>query len=225
MKKKLPSTSPVEKPGPYDAAIAQHMASQLNVSFTRKSLTVNVWQSAGNVICLLIIAALLYAVIHPPVKYFATQDGRVIQLTPTDQPAYSDADVTDFGNRVIREAFTLDFVNYRTQMNNLLPRFSDEGFRSYYTALTTSNVLTAVKDKKMNMSVMTSPGVVVSKGTLENGVYAWKIQYPTKFKLTGQTTSLPEQSFVISLLVQRTDPRLKNTGMEVSQLITYEAQN
>jgi intracellular multiplication protein IcmL len=224
MQKKQPVTPSSELPGPYDAAIAQHQANQLNVKFTRKSLTANVWQSATITLCLLIIGVLIYAVLHPPVKYFATQDGRVIPLTPTDQPAYSDADVTDFGNRVIREAFTLDFVNYRTQMNNLLPRFSDEGFRSYYTALTTSNVLAAVKDKKMNMSVMTSPGVIVSKGTLENGVYAWKIQYPTKFKMTGQTSSLPEQSFVVSLLIQRTDPRLKNTGMEVSQLITYEAQ-
>lgn len=224
MKTKAPASQKTGNTNPYEAAVARHINNELNVNFTRKSLTVNVWQSTGNVIALLIIAVLVYAVLNPPVKYFATQDGRIIPLTPTDQPAYSDADVTDFGNRVIREAFTLDFVNYRTQMNNLLPRFSDEGFRSYYTALTTSNVLAAVKDKKMNMSVMTSPGVVVSKGTLENGVYAWKIQYPTKFKLTGQTTSLPEQSFVVSLLVQRTDPRLKNTGMEVSQLITYEAQ-
>ncbi len=224
MKKEQGPTPPAETHGPYDAAIAQHITNQLNVSFTRTSLTINLWQSAAIAICLIIIAVLTYAVAHPPVKYFATQDGRIIPLTPTDQPAYSDADVTDFGNRVIREAFTLDFVNYRTQMNSLLARFSDEGFRSYYTALNTSNVLATVKDKKMNMSVMTSPGVVVSKGTLENGLYAWKIQYPTKFKLTGQTTSLPEQSFVVSLLIQRADPRLKNTGMEVSQLITYENQ-
>ncbi|WP_145592816.1 DotI/IcmL/TraM family protein [Yersinia bercovieri] len=224
MKKNLPASPDGGSTDPYESARAQHIQSQLNVSFTRKSLMVNIWQSASLFLCLLIIAVLGYAVLNPPVKYFATQDGRVIPLTPTDQPAYSDADVTDFGNRVIREAFTLDFVNYRSQMNNLLPRFSDEGFRSYYSALTTSNVLASIKDKKMNMSVMTSPGVVVSKGTLENGVYAWKIQYPVKFKLTGQTTSLPEQSFVLSLLIQRTDPRLKNTGLEVSQLITYEAQ-
>ncbi|MDE9566915.1 DotI/IcmL family type IV secretion protein, partial [Xenorhabdus bovienii] len=81
----------------------------------------------------------------------------------TDTPAYSNADVVDFGNQVIREAFTLDFVNYRSQMNNLIPRFSDDGFQSYYTALTQSNILSAIKDKKMNMSAMTSSGVVVSK--------------------------------------------------------------
>ncbi|WP_275369960.1 DotI/IcmL/TraM family protein, partial [Xenorhabdus bovienii] len=75
----------------------------------------------------------------------------------------------------------------------------------------------------MNMSAMTSSGVVVSKGKLENGAYAWKIQYPTKLKLVGQVNSLPEQSFVISLLIQQVDPRLKNAGLEVGQLITYEA--
>ncbi|CAI1970368.1 MULTISPECIES: DotI/IcmL/TraM family protein [Serratia] len=222
---KKPVTPPASAgEAPYAAAVAQHIASQLNADFARRSLAVNLWQSVTLVVCAFIIAILAYVALHPPVKYFATQDGQITPLYPTDQPAYSDINVTDFGAQVLREAFTLDFVHYRSQMNALQARFSDDGFRSYYTALTTSNVLTAVKDKKMNMSIMTSPGVVVSKGTLENGIYAWKIQYPIKLKLTGQVTSLPEQSFVMSLLIQRTDPRLKHTGMEVSQLITFEAK-
>ncbi|MQL50057.1 MULTISPECIES: DotI/IcmL/TraM family protein [Photorhabdus] len=223
MKEKEQVTPQVTEPDPYASAIAKHKANQLNVGFTRKSLTTNIWQGASQFVAMIIIGCLVYAVLHPPVKYFATQDGRVIPLHPTDKPAYSDADVIDFGNRVIREAFTLDFVNYRSQMNNIIPRFSDAGFQSYYTALTQSNILSAIKDKKMNMSSMTSSGVVVSKGTLENGAYAWKIQYPSKFKLIGQVNSLPEQGFVISLLIQQVDPRLKNAGLEVSQLITYEA--
>ncbi|WP_426575578.1 DotI/IcmL/TraM family protein (plasmid) [Xenorhabdus stockiae] len=223
MKEKKPVTPPVIDLDPYQSAIARHEASQLNVGFTRKLLTANVWLGASFFLALLVIGGLVYAVLHPPVKYFATQDGRIIPLTPTDRPAHSDANIIDFGNSVIREAFTLDFVNYRNQMNNLIPRFSDDGYRSYYTAVTQSNVLDAVKNKKMNMSVMTSSGVVISKGTLENGAYAWKIQYPVKLKLTGQVNSLPEQSFIISLLIQQVDPRLKNAGVEVAQLITYEA--
>lgn len=125
-----------------------HKANQLNVEFTRKSLTANVWQGASQFVAMIIIGCLVYAVLHPPVKYFATQDGRIIPLHPTNKPAYSDTDVIDFGNRVISEAFTLDFVNYRSQMNKLIPRFSDAGFQSYYTALTQSNILSAIKDKK-----------------------------------------------------------------------------
>ncbi|PHM37626.1 Dot/Icm type IV secretion system inner membrane complex IcmL/DotI [Xenorhabdus mauleonii] len=223
MKEKEQVITPVIDPDPYASAIAQHNANQLNVGFTRKLLTANVWFAASTFIAMIVIGCLVYAVLHPPVKYFATQNGRIIPLHPTNVPAYSDADVVDFGNKLILDAFTLDFVNYRAQMNRVIPRFSDEGFQNYHAAFTLSNVLSSIKDKKMNMSAMTSSGVIVSKGTLENGLYAWKVQYPTKLKLVGQVNSLPEQSFVISLLIQQVDPRLKNAGLEIGQLITYEA--
>ncbi|MFZ4220693.1 DotI/IcmL/TraM family protein [Enterobacter ludwigii] len=205
---------------PYAAARARHQASQLNVAFTRKLLATVMWQSVVCVMCLVIIALLAWAVMHPPVKYFATQDGRVIPIVPTDEPAYSDADVTDFGNRMLRRAFTLDFDHYNEQVNAMLGPFSDEGYRSYYAALTQSNVLKTVKEKKMNLSVMTSAGVVASKGQLENGVFAWKTQYPVVLRLSGQTNSLPEQRFVVTLLIQRVDPRLKHDGLDIAQLIT-----
>ncbi|MNE73291.1 hypothetical protein D3C80_1692920 [compost metagenome] len=72
----------------------------------------------------------------------------------------------------------------------------------------------------MNLSVMTSAGVVASKGQLENGVFAWKTQYPVVLRLSGQTNSLPEQRFVVTLLIQRVDPRLKHDGLDIAQLIT-----
>lgn len=218
---KTPSPPLPAAASPYEQAFTLHEASQLNVSFTRKLLTTVLWQTVANVVCLVMIAVLGYAVLHPPVKYFATQSGRVIPIIPTDQPAYSDADVTDFGNRWLRKAFTLDFDHYNEQINAMLGPFSDEGYRSYYAALTQSNVLKTVKDKKMNLSIMTSAGVVASKGQLENGVFAWKVQYPVVLKLSGQTQSLPEQRFVVSLLIQRVDPRLKNDGLDIAQLITY----
>lgn len=205
---------------PYAAARARHQASQLNVAFTRKLLATVMWQSIVCVMCLAITGVLTWAVMHPPVKYFATQDGRVIPIVPTDEPAYSDADVTDFGNRQLRRAFTLDFDHYNEQVNAMLGPFSDDGYRSYYAALTQSNVLKTVKEKKMNLSVMTSAGVVASKGQLENGVFAWKTQYPVVLRLSGQTNSLPEQRFVVTLLIQRVDPRLKHDGLEIAQLIT-----
>lgn len=63
----------------------------------------------------------------------------------------------------------------------------------------------------MNLSVLTSNGVVNSKGVLDNGAYAWRLQYPVTFRLTGQTSSLPPQNFTLVMLVTRADPRLKKT--------------
>ncbi|EBF3115260.1 conjugal transfer protein TraM, partial [Salmonella enterica] len=86
-----------------------------------------------------------------------------------------------------------------------------------------SNVLANIRDKKMNLSVLTSTGVINSKGVLDNGAYAWRLQYPITLRLTGQTSSLPPQNFTLIQIVTRADPRLKKDGLEVIQVITREA--
>ncbi|WP_202305955.1 DotI/IcmL/TraM family protein [Dryocola clanedunensis] len=207
---------------PYAPAVARHIEGQLGVGITRGSVTANVWLSAGLFLSLCINSALVWQVMHPPIQNFATEDGRIIPVVASDIPLYTDAQVAEFGSRVISQAFTLDFVHYREQMNALQGKFSDNGYRSYYSAVTNSNVLASVRDKKMNMSAMTSAGVVVSKGTMGDN-FAWKIQYPVVIRLSGQSTSLPEQRFIVSLLITRVDQRKKHAGLEVSQLVTFEA--
>lgn len=207
---------------PYGEAWAAHNADQLNATFTKKLLAINLYLVVIVIACIVLIGALTYKVAHPPVRYFATEQGRIVPIIPTNAPAFSNADVVDFGNNLIRQAFTLDFLHYKAQMNALQDTFSSDGFKSYYAAITHSNVLTSIKDQRMNLSVMTSTGTVVSEG-LVGSRYAWKIQYPVTLSLQGQTSSLPAQQFIVQLLVVRTDVTQKPAGLEVAQLITYEA--
>jgi len=226
--KKSPSTGESSKKtsalSPYHAAIELHQQNQLGARFARTTLKVCLITSLCLACSVLLNGYLAWKVAHPPVRYFATQEGRVIPLIPTHQPAFTMAEVANFGGSVIRDAFTLDFVHFKVQMSEIASRFSDEGFTSYYRALTQSNVLAAVRDKKMNLAVMVAPGVVRQKGPLSNGVYAWEIQYPVTLKLAGQTTSLPEQRFIFSLFIQRADVRDKPNGLEVTQLVTFDAK-
>lgn len=197
---------------------------QLGAQFARTTLTLCLTISLCLIVSLLLNGYLGWKVAHPPVKYFATQEGRVIPLIPTHQPVLTVSQVSDFGAHTIREAFTMDFVHFKEQMSRVSAYFSEEGFKSYYQALTQSNVLAAVRDKKMNLAVMLAPGVVRQKGPLSNGVYAWEIQYPVTLKLSGQTLSLPEQRFIFSLFLQRADVREKPNGLEVTQLVTFDAK-
>ncbi|ACQ68912.1 DotI/IcmL/TraM family protein [Candidatus Williamhamiltonella defendens] len=209
---------------PYKAALELHHQNQLGAQFARTTLTLCLTTSLCLIVSLLLNGYLGWTVAHPPVKYFATQEGRVIPLIPTHQPVLTVSQVSDFGAHTIREAFTMDFVHFKEQMSRVSAYFSEEGFKSYYQALTQSNVLAAVRDKKMNLAVMLAPGVVRQKGPLSNGVYAWEIQYPVTLKLSGQTLSLPEQRFIFSLFLQRADLREKPNGLEVTQLVTFDAK-
>ncbi|WP_197276487.1 DotI/IcmL/TraM family protein, partial [Yersinia similis] len=119
---------------------------------------------------------------------------------------------------------TLFRTGHKQQMNAVSDRFSREGYISYYNALTASNVLSSITGKKMNLSPSVEPGVVRTKGLLDNGVYAWEIQYPVSLKLEGQTNSLPAQRFIFSVFIQRADVTDKPDGLEVTQLVTLEPQ-
>ncbi|END5025101.1 DotI/IcmL family type IV secretion protein, partial [Escherichia coli] len=147
-------------------------------------------------------------------EYFATDNGRLVRLAPTNQPAWSQNDAMAFGSQALATAFNLDFVHYRSQISSLSPRFSDEGFAGYVNALQASNILETIKKEKMNLTATTGAGVLVRQGQMSDGVWFWTFQYPVRMRLVGQTTSKPEQSFVFEITIQRVDPRLKPSGME-----------
>ncbi len=56
-------------------------------------------------------------------EYFATDNGRLVRLAPTSQPAWSQSDVMNFGSMTLSEAFNLDFVHYRKQITTQAPAF------------------------------------------------------------------------------------------------------
>ena len=78
-------------------------------------------------------------------------------------------------------------------------------------------------NEKMNLTATTGAGVLVRQGQMSDGVWFWTFQYPVRMRLVGQTTSKPEQSFVFEITIQRVDPRLKPSGMEIRQMISRNA--
>lgn len=203
-------------------AVKAQRERELGADFAHRCLSALLWMGGAQVITLIIVAGLAWAVAHPPVKYFATENGRVVPVQPTDKPAFSDSDVSAFGADSIRKSFTLDFNHYRDQINNVKDDYDDQGYVDYYKALSTSNVLAAVKDQRMNLSVDVGPGVIRSKGLLGEN-FTWEYQYPVTLKLDGQLTSSPAQRFIFTQRIQRTDVLVKNKGLEVTQIITSGA--
>ncbi|PUW01519.1 DotI/IcmL/TraM family protein [Cronobacter sakazakii] len=203
------------------AMLYQHQRS-LGVSFARRCLAVAIWSCATSTGLVIVVAILAWMVYHPPVDYFATENGRVTRIYPMDKPAWSESDVRQFGADTISEAFTLDFVHYRGQMTAVSPRFSEEGFVGYNQALVSSNVLALVRDKRMNLTVSSEPGVISSRGVI-GGRYTWEFQYPVTLRLQGQNSSSPPIRYILTLRIQQADVRLKPGGLEVTQTITNNA--
>lgn len=216
---------------PFMEAMQLHKDKMLNASFARKCLAValvsvsfNLVSVSFNLVQFPVNAWLAWQVAHPPVKYFATLNGSVLAVYPTSEPVYRDDDIIDFGDKMIRAAFQIDFKNYRTQISDQQQKFSEDGFRSYYAALTNSNLFSRVKTDKLLMSAnVTRKGMIYRRGREgQGGPYIWEVQYPVTLSLDGQTRSLPPQNFIFTIRIQRTDVRLKPEGIEVASVVTRD---
>lgn len=202
----------------YDDAIRLQEERSLGATFARKLLTSNLILGSALLMTSILSGVTLWKVYHPDNHYFATESARVTPIYPLNKPAWSMEDISGFGADSIQRAFTLDFVHFRNQMTSVMPRFTNQGYADYYQALTNSNVLKMVRDKRMNLSTTVSPGVVHSQGII-NGIYTVKVQYPVSLKLDGQDRSLPAANYIIELTIQQADPRQKPLGLEVRQTI------
>lgn len=195
----------------------------LNADFARRCLKTATLTTAGFLCTLPLIAWLGWQVAHPPVKYFATVNGHIVRIHPTNRPAYSDADIIDWGQKTLRKAFTLDYKNYRTQLNAVQADFSEDGFRGYYTALTKQSNLfsTMVKERLLMTPAFDHPGVIVKRGQpAGSNAYMWEVQYPVTLAVDGQNNRLRPQKFTFIVRIQQTNVLLKPGGREITSINT-----
>lgn len=207
----------------YEHAMQAHHERSLGAEFARRCLKKLGWSLILNVLQAISIGVLIFMYINVPREYFATERGRITPVYATDKPVWSESDVRQFGADTISQAFTLDFVHYRDQMTAVSPNFSEEGFVGYNQALTTgSNILSLIRDKRMNLTNTVEPGVITRRGVI-GGRYTWEFQYPVTLKLQGQNSSTPPLRYIFTLRIQQADTRLKQRGLEVTQTITNNA--
>lgn len=211
---------------PFMASLQLQKERMLDAEFARKTLKVALIASTVSLLQLPLTAWLGWQVAHPPTKYFATYKGSVLKQYPTSEPAYSDDDIIAFGDRLVRDAFQLDFKNYRVQISDQQQKFSHAGFASYYAALTNSNLFEKVRTDKMIMSAnITRKGMIYRRGREgADGLYMWDVQYPVTLSLDGQTRNFQPQNFIFTVRIQRTDVSVKPEGIEAISIVTREAR-
>ena len=202
----------------FASAIGYEGKKSLGETFARKSLSINLILGLGQLFSFLAIGYLIWSLNHIDREYFATENGRITKVYPTNEPVLKTEEVIQFGADTILASFTMDFVNYKSQIAGVMPLYSDKGYQDYYQGLLKSNILDMVRQNRLNLTAAHNPGTVSKKGLL-NGTYVWMIYYPVTLKLEGQKDSMPPKHFKILLTIARADTRLKPAGLEVIQTI------
>lgn len=156
---------------------------------------------------------------HPDRQYFAADNGRFVPLVPQSQPYRKTADVIQYARDNVARSFTMDFLNWRQQLEDVRPGYTRAGFKSFLDALKNAGVLDAVKERRMNMSISAGTGVLTREG-IEDGVYQWIVELPIEVRLEGQSTRLPAQRFLANVRIERVSTVDSVEGIGIGQLVT-----
>lgn len=172
------------------------------------------------IIIIVLSVALGYVVTHPPApQYFATDSqGRIVELTPLDEPNLSQTALLQWANTAAVAAFTYNFVNYRQSLQGASDYFTPDGWQSFIQALNESNNLNAVIAKKLVVTaVATYAPVVLQQGVLD-GRYAWRIQIP--LLVTYQSASqFTQQNVIVTMLITRISTLDSARGVGIAQFV------
>ncbi|MBU2708741.1 DotI/IcmL family type IV secretion protein [Zooshikella marina] len=157
--------------------------------------------------------------IHRERQYFAADNGRYTQLVPLNRPYRKVSGIIQYAKDTINRSFSLDFLNWRQQLEDVRPLYTKSGFKQYLDALEKGKYIKYLEKDLMNITITSSTGVVSKEG-LVNGVYVWIIEIPIEVKVAGQSKQLTPQKFVAHVRVERVSTLESVGGISVGQIIT-----
>lgn len=188
----------------------------------RKALLGLIFSMIANLVLGLL---LFYMFSHPPApQYFATSiNGRITPLYPLNEPNQSDSAILQWANYAAIASFSYNFVNYREELVAASGFFTSEGWDSFLSALDKSNMLKGVVAKKLIVSaVATRAPVILKKGTIAGGPYAWRVQMP--ILVTYQSSAvITQENYVVTMLITRVSTLNSPRGIGISQFIVGPA--
>lgn len=159
-----------------------------------------------------------YAVHHERL-YFAADNGRFSPLVPTTEPYRKPAEVIQYTKNCLNRSFSMDFLNWQQQLEDVRECYTTKGFKSYLNSLDKSGFLDTVENKRMNMTITTSTGVLAKEGEID-GVYIWIVEVPIEIRIVGQTKQIPAQKFLAIVRIERVSTADSIGGISVGQVIT-----
>ncbi|MCF6766278.1 type IVB secretion system apparatus protein IcmL/DotI [Thiotrichales bacterium 19S3-7] len=153
----------------------------------------------------------------PQPNYFAvTENGRLLQLKGTQTAQITDSMVVSWVSQIVPKLYALDFLNYRSQLNDINKYFTSYGWTSYSTAF--KAVLDQiVKDKLVTRATLQDVPVVTAKGAI-NGIMAWKVQVPVMINFQ-QGKKEQTNEFILSLTIMKNQNTESGELLGISQVV------
>lgn len=182
-----------------------------------------------NIVVIAVLIGVLIFLKRNPTRpvYFATDNvGRLIKVVPVNQPNMKLEEVMAWAQTAVENIYSYDFINYQSQMQFSQRYFQIYGWENYIQALTASNNLIALKERRMVVvaKVVDRP-TVIAQGILA-GAYAYKFTMP--MLVTYMLPPYDEKSqfsnaLTVTMVIQRQPILQSDHGLGIVQLLAEVA--
>ena len=154
----------------------------------------------------------------------ATPDGRLVPLTPLDEPIMSDAALRNWTAAAVTEAFTLGHHDWRLRLAAVRESFTDAGYESFLHGLNESLFLDRLRDNLQVASAVAQGAPVVTDTRYFRGRLGWVIEFPLLVTFSAGARSV-SRDLIARVLVMRVPLSERPAGIGIEQLIAGKGES
>lgn len=171
-------------------------------------------------VALSFVANVVQVVSRPGPVYFAvTDDLRIKQMSPMDEPNISESALLNWTSRTITETFALDFVHWRDQLMKVKPEYTEDCFKQLIGSLQDAGNLQMIKDRRLVLSaVVKNSPVVTAKGVVD-GRMTWKMEFPISFSYESSERVVATQDLLCTVMARRVSVHDHPRGIQLAQMV------
>ncbi|MCE2576675.1 DotI/IcmL/TraM family protein [Komagataeibacter sp. FNDCR2] len=164
--------------------------------------------------------SLFVAITHPPrVKHiYHDPFGKPRELIVTDQPYFTDAQVTNWSVEKVTGLYTINFLQYAQQLSSYAQYFTTPAWNTWLDAFKKPGNIEFIKSRRVMLTAsLKSAGSVRWEGITPRGDYEWHVYFPMYLKWengSGSKTDL----LAVNVIIRRTNDPLHPDGLVIAEL-------
>lgn len=173
---------------------------------------------------LLVFQTFAYLYWYPKYRYAQTRDNSVIcDINMKDAPNITHPTLTEFAKEAAVHAYTFDYINYRTSVNEAGAKyFSKNGFKAYMHTLQESKNLERVINNRLVLRAMGDRVPQLEEEGFNGKNKYWLVLVPIviEFYSGGKLHPESKQKFIAHVTIFKTQATyLNRDGIEVDSMV------
>ena len=169
---------------------------------------------------LLLGIGVFYKYFNPPEpQYFPTNPQyQLIKWHPLSDPIVDNSYILEWTANAVRQAFSLDFIHWRDQLQEASYKFTPSGWHWFLQALKNSGNLKTLVNLKMVSDAKITGSPVIQLQEVLDGRYIWEIELPILVSFTNpkRTINLPLK---VTVIVQRVSVQTNPDRIAINQFL------